>query len=153
MSESIRNRESLNLIGRWRFTLFDRDGEVKDVREFLNLITDDGFDAICAVIGNPSQPDNFDQLAIGTGTTGASVTDSSLESEHAREQGTYAHTGSTKVFSVTHTFAAGTGTGDVTESGILNAAGGGTLLNRQTFTAIPKGANDSLEIEWEFTLS
>jgi len=153
MTGDIVVRESLRLTGRARFTLFDRDGGVKDVREFLNLITDDGFDAICAVISNPSQPGNFDYIAVGTGTTGASVTDSALESEHARELGTYAHTGSTKVFTVTNTFSAGTGTGDVTESGILNAAGAGVLLNRQTFTAISKGANDSLEIEWEFTLS
>ena len=153
MSEAIRNRESLRLVGKGRFTLFDRDGEIKDVREYLNLITDDGFDAVCDVMGNPTQPDNFDYIAIGTGVTGAQVTDSTLESEHARSIATYAHTGSTKVCTVTYTFAAGVGTGDVTESGVLNAAGAGTLLNRQTFTAIPKGVNDSLEIEWEFTLS
>jgi hypothetical protein len=147
------NPEALKLVGRAKMTLFDYRGEIKDIREFFNLITNAGFDAVCAVLGNPTQPNNFDYIAIGTGTTGALVTDTALEKENARGLGTYAHTGGTKVFTVTQTFSAGTGTGSITESGVLNADGAGTLLCRQVFSSISKGAADSLQVQWQFTLS
>jgi hypothetical protein len=50
-------------------------------------------------------------------------------------------------------FGAGTGTGAVTEAGILNASSGGTLLCRTEFSVVNKGANDSMSITWTITVS
>jgi hypothetical protein len=50
-------------------------------------------------------------------------------------------------------FGAGTGTGAVTEAGILNASSGGTLLCRTEFSVVNKGADDSMSITWTITVS
>jgi hypothetical protein len=41
----------------------------------------------------------------------------------------------------------------ITEAGVLNNATGGTLYSRATFTAINKGASDTLQITWTYTLT
>jgi hypothetical protein len=51
------------------------------------------------------------------------------------------------------TFPAGTGTGAITEAGILNAASAGILLCRTTFSVINKGAADTLGITWTVTVA
>ena len=53
----------------------------------------------------------------------------------------------------TATFAAGTGTGAVTEAGILNASSSGDLLCRTVFSVVNKGASDSMTITWTVTVS
>ena len=50
-------------------------------------------------------------------------------------------------------FAAGTGTGAITEAGILNASSGGTLLCRTVFSVVNKAASDSMTITWTVTIS
>ena len=51
------------------------------------------------------------------------------------------------------TFPAGTGTGAVTEAGILNASSAGDLLCRTVFSVVNKGASDSMTITWTVTVS
>ena len=51
------------------------------------------------------------------------------------------------------TFPAGTGTGAITEAGILNASSSGTLLCRTVFSVINKGAADTLGITWTVTVN
>jgi len=50
-------------------------------------------------------------------------------------------------------FAAGEGTGAITEAGIFNASSGGTLLCRTVFSVVNKGASDSMTITWTVTIS
>jgi len=144
---------TINFKGEFKFTLRDKYGNIKDERIVPNLITNTGFDFVADVMGNTTQPNDMAWTAIGTGVVAANVTDTTLGTEVAREANTYAHTPGTKVYTATVTFGAGTGTGAITESGLLNAATVGTLLNRQTFATINKGAADSLEVVWSLTLS
>jgi hypothetical protein len=51
------------------------------------------------------------------------------------------------------TFPPGTGTGAVTEAGILDNSTGGTLLCRTTFGVINKAAADTLGITWTVTVN
>jgi len=76
-----------------------------------------------------------------------------LGSEAARAQGTYSYTDDTKAFEHTTTFAAGTATGSITESGLFNSGATGMLFARQTFGVIQKGASDSLAMTWVGSLS
>lgn len=146
------SKEVLNFKGHFKLTLRDAKGRFKARREAENLITNNGFDAICAQVSGA--PENaFNYVAIGTGTTPASATDTSLQTEVARGQATYAHTNGTKTFTLTYTFEAGVGTGAITESGILNATTAGTLLCRQVFQAINKGEGDTLQVVWSFSVS
>jgi hypothetical protein len=90
---------------------------------------------------------------IGTGSTGVTGADTTLETEAARVANVYAHSTGTKVFTMTADYAAGTGTGAITESALLNAASVGTMLNRIVFSVINKGASDTLQVVWSITLS
>lgn len=118
-----------------------------------NLITDAGFDLLCDVLGNNTQPSDLTHIGIGSGTTAAAVGDTTLGSQLARVAGVYAHTTGTKVFTLTSTFPAGTGTGTVTEAGCFNAANAGTLFNRVVFGAVTKGGADSFQQTFTFTFS
>jgi len=95
----------------------------------------------------------FNYVAIGSGTNAPAAGDTALGSEAARAQGTYSYTDGTKAFTVTETFAAGTGTGSIAEAGLFNASSSGQLFARQTFGVIQKGANDSLQITWVGSVS
>ena len=146
--------EHVGIKGMVKYTLKDINGNIKDVRLVPNLITNAGFDLVCDQMGAAAQPAEASYIAVGTGTTAANVVDTTLETElGTRSEGTYAHTPGTKVYTNTVTYGAGVNTGAITESGMLNAAVAGSLLNRQVFDVINKSASDSLEIEWEITLS
>jgi len=51
------------------------------------------------------------------------------------------------------TWAAGDGTGAITEAGIFDAATGGDMLARTKFAVVNKGSADSLTITWTITIS
>lgn len=137
--------ENLNLRGDVCIKLND---EV--VLEKKNLIVNTGKNFLAsAVINSSASP--FTHMAIGTNTTAAAVSDTSLGSELVRQAFTTSSVASNVVTLVT-TYAAGTGTGALTEAGIFNASSSGTLLSRIVFSAINKGSADSLTITWTITV-
>lgn len=145
--------DNFGLKGNVELILRDKDGNVIDHRDVENAITNVGYDAICAQIGNQSQPNDFYYTGIGTSSAVFSGADTTLGTELTRVENVYAHSIGTKNFTSTATYAATVGTGAITESGLLNANSAGTLLNRVVFAVINKGADDSLEIVWTITLS
>lgn len=145
--------DEVNLRGHLRLELRGPDGQLKASADADNLIVNNGFDFICDAIANSGRGAVMGYIAVGTDTTAASAAQTALIAETARVATSYAHTTGTKIFSVAATFGAGTGTGALTEAGVLNAASSGTLLDRVTFSAINKGAGDSLTATFTFTLS
>lgn len=91
-------------------------------------------------------------MAIGTGTATPVVGDTTLGTEAGRVA-LSSFTASTNTVTATATFPAGTGTGAITEAGILNAASAGTMLCRTTFPVVNKAAGDSIAITWVVTVS
>ena len=91
-------------------------------------------------------------MAIGSGTTAAAAGNTALGTELGRVSLT-SGSASSAVVTYVATFAAGTGTGAVTEAGLLNASSGGTLLCRTVFSVVNKGANDSMTVTWTVTVS
>lgn len=125
------------------------NGEV--VVEKKNLIVQAGKDfCASAIINTSSTP--FSAMAVGTGTTAADLANTTLETELARS----AYTSSSvtaNVVTLATTFAAGTATGALTEAGIFNNnTSGGTMLSRVVFSAVNKGALDTLTLNWTLTL-
>lgn len=139
----------LAITGHITVELFGPDGARTHFQKVKNIITNAGRQLIVDRLqGNtPAVPD---YLAIGTGTNAAAAADSTLQTEIARAQGALtqpdAHTDR-----CVYNFGAGVGTGTITEAGRLNAGSGGTLVGRQVFTAVPKGAGDTLQITYDFT--
>ena len=96
--------------------------------------------------------DVMSHMAIGSGTTAAAAGNTALGTELGRVSLT-SGSASSAVVTYVATFAAGTGTGAVTEAGLLNASSGGTLLCRTVFSVVNKGANDSMTVTWTVTVS
>ncbi len=142
--------EKINIIG--KITII-KNGEI--VLKIKNLITSAGLAEMSGLLLTDIGGNAFDYIAIGTGTTAAAISDTTLETEQMRVAGTgtqltttttndTAHLEST--FNIVSTLA-------ITEAGILNAGALGTLLNRQIFAAINVVNGDVLVIKWDISFS
>lgn len=143
--------ESLRLFGAFLLQRFNADLDLVEVRAMPNIITTAGKGLIATRLTNATAA-VADYNAIGAGTGDEAAGDTALGSELARAQGTISVYNSV-TSRCTYTFAAGTGTGAVTEAGRLNAASVGTLLCRKKFDVVNKGALDSLAVTHDVTVS
>ena len=143
--------EITGLKGEFEVFLYDSSKKLKAYRHVKNLTVSAGFHAVCDMMGEGGAV-QFGYCAIGTGTVAPAGGDTILESEIARIVGGYTRTADT-VWKNDATFGTGVGTGAITESGLLNNSSSGTLLCRQTFAVINKGASDTLVITWQYSLS
>lgn len=127
------------------------DGKVKEERRFHNLITTAGKRKLL-LASSANQLNAFAYCAIGTSSTAANAADTTLGTEIARSSViTPTNSPDADHLQFQTTFAAGTGTGTIVESGLLDAASAGTLLCHQVFGAITKGSGDSLQITWSIS--
>lgn len=123
-----------------------RSGEV-------NLVVNAGLDAIKDRLVNPATAAAvWGFLAIGTDATPEAAGNTTLGAEVARAATTYT-AGGTGVATVERTFAAGVGTGAITEAGLFNDAAVGTMLNRKTWAAVNKAAGDTLKVTCVLTFA
>ena len=120
------------------------------VKEVPNLVVTAGKNYVADRIKNNSTV--MSHMAIGTGTAAAAAGNTALGSESARTALTSSTVTDNEIVYV-DTFAAGTGTGAITEAGIFNASSGGTMLCRTVFSVVNKGANDAMTITWTVTVS
>lgn len=132
--------------------LFGPDGKLKAKREKKNLIVTVGKNSITdQLLASPAvaKPTH---MAVGTGTVAAAAGDTALGTELDRNALT-SKTRSTNVLTMVGDWAAGDATNTaITEAGVFNAATAGDMYSRATFTAINKGANDTLKITWTYTI-
>ena len=91
-------------------------------------------------------------MALGTGTNAAAVGDTTLQTEIDRNA-LSSTTVSTNTIAYSCTWAAGDGTGAITEAGLFDAASGGDMLARTVFSVVNKGASDSISITWTISIS
>jgi hypothetical protein len=138
--------DGLKLTGKLKIAL---NGET--VQEVNNLVVTDGKEYVASRMKDATAT-AMSHMAIGSGSTAAAAGDSSLGTELGRVALTSTNV-SGAVVTYTATFDAGTGTGAVTEAGILNASSAGDLLCRTVFSVVNKGASDSMTITWTVTVS
>ena len=145
--------ENLKLKGHIKIVLKSATGEVKHQMEKDNVVVTVGKAYLATWLAAASQAGKFmSYIALGTGSTPASASDTALETELAtRVLGTLSAT--TNVWQNVATFGAGVDTGTISEAGLFTASSAGTMFARQVFTGIPKGADDILEFTWTVTLS
>lgn len=115
------------------------------------VITNNGLDAIAALIGNSGTTPGF--IAIGSGDTAASTTDTTLEFETDRNTVTstdltipqnvtwIADYSSTEISGLT-----------LTEFGLFNAGAGGTLFNREVVGSIVFEGDRELQVQTTFRI-
>ena len=144
-------KEELKVTGGLKVEVKDKDGNVKDTRELKNLVVTAGLGYIASRMKEATAT-AMSHMAIGTDNTAAAAGNTALGNEAARQALTSTTVSSNTVEYVA-SFAAGTGTGAITEAGVLNAASGGTMLCRTVFSVVNKGASDSMTITWTITIS
>jgi hypothetical protein len=138
--------ENMKLTGRLQIAL---NGEV--VQNVDNLVVTVGKNFVASRMKDATAT-AMSHMGIGSGSSSAAAGDTALGNQLDRNALTSTTvTNNEVVYSAT--FAAGEGTGAVTEAGIFNAATSGTLLCRTVFSTVNKGAADSLSIQWSVTVS
>tara|TARA_B110001454_G_scaffold193187_1_gene193910 strand:+ start:3167 stop:3610 length:444 start_codon:yes stop_codon:yes gene_type:complete len=137
--------------GKLTVEIKDKHGKVKETRELENLVVDTGLAFIASRMKDATAT-AMSHMGIGTGTAAAASGNTTLGTEAARV-GLTSTTVTSNAVAYVCSFAAGTGTGAITEAGILNGASGGTLLCRTVFSVVNKGASDSMTITWTVTIS
>ena len=138
--------DGLKLTGKLTIALND-----EIVQEVPNLVVTAGKEYVASRIKDDSDT-AMSHMAIGTGSTAAAASQTALGSESARTGLTSTTVSGADIVYV-DTFAAGTGTGAITEAGIFNASSGGTMLCRTVFSVVNKGASDAMTITWTVTVS
>jgi len=139
-------KDGLKLTGKLKIAI---NGDT--VQEIPNVVVTDGKEYVASRMKDATAT-AMSHMAIGTDSTAASTSDAALGAEAGRVSLTSTTVTSNEVEYVA-TFGAGTGTGAITEAGILNAASSGTLLCRTVFSVVNKGASDSMTITWTVTVS
>ena len=120
------------------------------VKEVDNLVVTAGKNYVADRMKNNSTVMGY--MAVGTGTTAAAASDTTLASESDRNALTSTTVTNNEVAYV-GTWAAGDASVAITEAGLFSASSGGTMLARTVFSAVNKGASDSLTITWTITVS
>jgi hypothetical protein len=138
--------DGLKLTGKLKIAL---NGEI--VQEIDNLVVTDGKEYVASRMKDATAT-AMSHMAIGSGSTAAAAGNSALGNQLGRVALTSTNV-SGAVVTYVATFAAGTGTGAVTEAGILNDSSAGDLLCRTVFSVVNKGASDSMTITWTVTVS
>ena len=137
--------------GRLSVVLKDSSGQVKDSRDINNLVVTSGLGYIASRMKDTTEG-AMSYMAIGSGTTAAAAGDTALGTELDRNALTSTTVTGNQIEYVA-SWAAGDGTGAVTEAGIFNDVTAGTMLARTVFDVVNKAANDTLSITWTITLS
>lgn len=148
--------EGVHPIGRVHFQFINAEtGAVRDGGWHPNLVVTTGKNHIADQLAGRQQA-QMSHMAIGTGTTAVVAANTALEIEldrnalDSRTQGAGAD--ANKVTYIC-TWAAGDGTGAITEAGIFNSASAGQMLCRSVFPVKNKEAGESMVQTWILTVS
>ncbi len=144
-------QDQIKVTGELKITVTNDEGNVKKEIIVPNIVVTDGKEYIASRMKDATAT-AMSHMAIGTGSTAAAAGDAALGTEAGRVALTSTTVTSNAVAYVA-TFPAGTGTGAITEAGILNASSSGDLLCRTVFSVINKGAADTLGITWTVTVN
>jgi hypothetical protein len=146
--------ELLELKGCIDLVLFDEDGNLKQQEHSDNLVVTVGRTMVIERLDSSPTSVPPGWMAVGTGATAVNAADTLLVTEIARVALT-SSVAAVGVLTMVGNFSAGTGTGSLQEAGTFGVVTANTapLYSRATFTTIPKGASDTLQITWTWTLT
>ena len=125
------------------------DGEIKEAHSLWNTVTTAGKNAIADQLLVTPTLGKATHMAVGTGTPGGSA----LGSELDRNAFSSTQTRSGAVVTYFGFWAAGDGTGAITEAGTFDASSSGNMWMSASFAVVNKLAADTLSITWTLTVS
>jgi hypothetical protein len=138
--------DGFHLIANMHLVLKDEYGKVKDERYIHNTVTTAGKAGIMDQILAAPSLSKMTHMAIGTGTPSATALGTELDRNAFTSK-----TRSTNIVTVVGDWAAGDGTGAITEAGTFDAASVGNMWMSASFSVINKAAGDTLQITWTLT--
>jgi hypothetical protein len=156
MIESKQKTKAL-MKGYIKIELFDENGNIKQIIEKENTFMAVGDAHVADQLAATPTEAVMGWMAIGTSdaafttastTLGSEIDRNALAAGYPEQQAAAAD--NDVVYKAT--WAAGDGTGALTEAGIFNSSGAGTMLAASTFSVINKGAADTLTITWTVTV-
>jgi hypothetical protein len=143
--------DNLKITGSLELILSDMAGQVKQKVIVPNLVVSAGKNFIASrMTGTPAI---MSHMAVGSGVTAPSAANTELSTQIGSRVALTSSNATNNVVSYSASFAAGVGTGALTEAGIFNADSAGTMLCRTVFDVINKGSSDSLVINWNITIN
>jgi hypothetical protein len=145
-------QEQMSVKGRLSVVLRDADGKVKQSQDIPNLVVNTGLAFIASRMKDTTDA-AMTHMGVGSGTTAAAAGNTALQTQIGSRVSLTSTTVTANATAYVATFAAGVGTGAVTEAGIFNASTAGTMLCRTVFSVVNKGADDTLQITWTITLN
>jgi hypothetical protein len=149
------NSRSLTLKGRYIARLYGPDGELKQERVGNNVVCTNGKEFLASFLYSSAvaaATNTCRYIAIGSDSTAEAAANTALGTELSRHTGTVSYV-SNQIYQVIATFATGSGTGSIYEYGLFTSNTAGTLISRDTEALITKGANDTLTVTYQLTLS
>lgn len=146
-------KDNIKMTGELKLTLTNEKGDVTKEVIVPNTVVTAGKGFIASRMKDATAT-AMSHMELGTGSTGAVVANTTLETIIASSRTALtSSTVTTNSVAYVATFGAGVGTGAVTEAGIFNASSAGTMLCRTTFSVINKAAADTLGITWTVTVN
>lgn len=147
-------QENIKATGKLTIVLRDENGNIKEERQHDNLVVTTGLEHIASRMAGTSQG-VMSHMEVGESSTAAAAGQTALLggglTDGRQALDSYVASGAT--VTAIASFAAGEGTGALTEAGIFNASSSGTMLCRTVFPVVNKGAADSMSITWTITIS
>lgn len=145
-------KSKMGIKGKCHVKLFGSDGELKDERIIYNTVTELA-DAHVADTMSDQGDGTIDYIAVGTGSgqgSGDTGLDTSLDRNALTSTTQGAGAADNDVIYVGD-WAAGDGTGAITEAGIMRDDDDTKLMFYADFAAVNKAAGDTLQITWTVT--
>lgn len=124
------------------------DGKIKQRVRKYNTVTTAGKTGIAAQCATTPAVGKMTHMAIGTGTPSGTALGSELD-----RNALTSNTSSGAVNTTVGNWAAGDGTGALTEAGTFDASSSGNMWMSASFSVVNKAAGDTLTITWTLTIS
>lgn len=131
-----------------KIVLKDKNGIIKHRETVHNTVTTAGkAGAADQILASPSL-NKPTHMAVGTGSPSGTALGTELDRNALTSK-----TRSAAVVTMVGDWAAGDGTGALTEAGVFDASSSGNMYLSSSFSVLNKGAADSLSISWTLTYS
>lgn len=144
--------ENLKATGTLTIKHLDGSGKLINSYDLKNLVVTTGKNYFTSRAVGVAKP-VMSHMALGSGTTAASLPDTSLQTQISTRVTLGSTVLSNNIITYETTFGPGICTGAITEAGIFNAATLGDMLCRTTFSVVNKAAPDTIIITWNVTLN
>jgi len=142
--------DTFKIKGKLHIKLFDENGNLKEERKIHNTVTNAGlYGLLDQALASPTLA-KVGWMAIGTGSPAATLLGTEIDRNALTSK-----TRSNAVLTMVADWAAGDGTGAITEAGLFDVVTANTvnMWCSASFSVINKAAADTLQISWTLTIS